>query len=67
MSLINSEIQIKNHNDNVISHPLGGLLSKNRHQALMKMWKKGNSFTQLMRMQNCAATMENSMKAPQKN
>lgn len=33
---------------------------------LVRMWRKGNPCTLLVRIQNGAATMENSMKVPQK-
>ena len=33
---------------------------------LMRMWRNGNSLTQLVRMQTDVATLENSMEVPQK-
>ena len=37
-----------------------------KRQVLARMWRKGNSRALFMRMETGAATMENSMKLPQK-
>ena len=38
----------------------------NKQEVLVRLWRKGNPSTLLMGMQTAAATVENSMKFPQK-
>ena len=56
----------QNHNEGSPHTYLNGYNQKDKKQVLVRLWRKRNLHVLLVRMQDGAATVENSMEVPQK-